>query len=184
MFEQLPLDLDRLRLRVPGPGYLEAFHVYRSDVTVARYQGWEPMNMGEARAFLKAQSSQTSYMPGTWRQLAIADITTDLLIGDMGVWLSSDRLQAEFGISITPDAQGQGYGSESVTGLIALLFLFTPVLEISARTDTRNLSCLAVLQHAGMLQVDTRKAEYKGEMCTECVFSIRKAASQYGTVVE
>ncbi len=175
MFETLPQDLSLLRLRRLRPSDLEAFYVYRSDPAVARYQGWEPMTIGDASDYLKAQSDQSPHVPGTWRQLAIVDITTDLLVGDMGVWLSSDCLKAEFGLSITPDAQGHGYGSESVIGLIDLLFLSTPVLEIEASTDTRNSSCLATLRRAGMRQVDTRQAEYKGEICTECVFSVRKA---------
>lgn len=175
MFNQLPQDLGRLRLRVLRPGDLEAFHAYRSDAAVARYQGWHPMSMAEASDYLQTQSTLSPYVPGTWRQLAIADTATDLLVGDLGVWLSPNLLKAEFGISITPAAQGHGYGTESVMGLIALLFSQSPVLEIEASTDTRNLPCLSALERAGMLQVETRQALYKGETCTERVFSIRKA---------
>lgn len=175
MFEKLPHDLSRLRLRPLRRGDVEAFHLYRSDPVVARYQGWEPMTMVEAIDFVESQSNEPSHEPGTWRQLAIADISTDLLVGDMGLWISPDRLKAEFGLSITPHAQGHGYGAESVVGLIGLLFLVTSVVEIEASTDTRNLPCLATLRSAGMRQVDTRRAEFKGEACTECVFSISKA---------
>jgi RimJ/RimL family protein N-acetyltransferase len=174
MFERLPHSLNRLRLRTLRPDDLEAFHAYRSDPVVARYQGWEPMTIREATDFLQAQASQTSHSPGTWRQFAIAD-QSDLLIGDIGLWLSPDCLQAEFGLSITPSAQGNGYGVECVRGLIEILFSATPVTEVVASTDIRNLACLAVLTRSGMRHVDTRQAEYKGEICTEHVFSSRKA---------
>ena len=58
--------------------------------------------------------------------------------------------------------------------LIGLLFSATPVTEVTASTDIRNAACLAVLANAGMGHVDTRQAEYKGEPCTEQVFSVRR----------
>ena len=177
MFERLPHSLNRLRLRTLRPDDLEAFHAYRSDPVVARYQGWEPMTTQEATDFLQAQISLSSHAPDIWRQLAIADLKSDLLIGDIGVWLSADCLQAEFGLSITPSAQGNGYGAECVHGLIELLFSTTPVTEVVASTDIRNLACLAVLTRSGMCHMDTRQAEYKGEICTEHVFSARKTDS-------
>lgn len=175
MFERLPYNLNRLRLRALRLNDLDAFHAYRSDPIVARYQGWEPMTPSEAADFLQSQASQTSHAPATWRQLAIADLKTDLLIGDIGVWLSGDGSKAEFGLSIASAAQGKGYGAECVRGLIDLLFSVTSVTEIEASTDIRNLACLAVLARSGMRHVSTRQAVYKGEICTEHEFSLCKA---------
>lgn len=133
------------------------------------------MATGEAADFLRAQSKQTCHVPGTWRQLAIADLQSDMLIGDIGLWLSPDCVQAEFGLSITPEAQGHGYGTECVRGLIELLLSTTSVTEVVACADSRNLACLAVLAHADMQHIGTRQAAYKGELCTEHVFSARRA---------
>ena len=170
----LPCELQRLRLRALRRDDLDAFLAYRSDPGVARYQGWAPMTGPEAVAFLEAQAGLAGFPPAMWSQCAIADLRTDALIGDMGICLSADSSQAEFGLSITPAAQGKGYGSESVRGLIGLLFSATPVTEVTASTDIRNAACLAVLANAGMGHVDTRQAEYKGEPCTEQVFSVRR----------
>ena len=175
MAERFPYKLQRLQLRALRVDDLNAFHAYRSDPSVARYQGWAPMTEPEAVSFLEAQAKQANFLPATWSQFAIADLKTDTLIGDMGIYLSADSFQAEFGLSITPAAQGNGYGSESVRGLIDLLFSATPVIEVVASTDTRNSACLAVLAHAGMRHVDTQQAEYKGELCTEQVFSVHKS---------
>lgn len=174
MFEVLPHALDRLRLRPLRAGDLDAFHGYRSDPDVARYQGWAPMTAGQAAEFLQLHAGQADLVAGAWRQWAVADLRDDRLLGDLGVWLSADCAQAEFGLSITPAAQGHGYGTECVRGLVALLFSATPVAEVVASADIRNAACLAVLARAGMRHVDTRRAGYKGESCTEQVFSMRK----------
>lgn len=175
MFERLPHSMKRLRLRTLRPDDLDAFHAYRSDPLVARYQGWEPMTSREASDFLRIHAGQTTHAPDTWRQMAIADLESDLLMGDVGVWISPDSSQAEFGLSITPSAQGNGYGAECVRGLIQLLFSATSVTEVVASADIRNLACLAVLANSGMRRMHTRKAVFKGEICTEHVFSVRKA---------
>lgn len=174
MFESLPHRLSRLCIRTLQPSDLEAFYAYRSDPAVARFQGWEPMSVSEAAAYLAFQSTQSIHLPDTWRQLAIADITTDSLVGDIGVWLSADSQGAEIGLSISPNFQGKGYGTESLRGLIALLFASTPIMEIEASADIRNVSCIAALTRAGFCHVDTRQAEYKGELCSELVFVVHR----------
>jgi RimJ/RimL family protein N-acetyltransferase len=128
------------------------------------------MTVVQATDYLASHSVPSRHIPGTWRQLAIAELTSDALVGDMGVWLSEDGLKAEVGLSITPFVQGKGYGSESLSGLIGLLFASTQIMEIEASTDIRNLPCLAALRRARFSHVDTRQAEYKGELCTELVF--------------
>jgi RimJ/RimL family protein N-acetyltransferase len=175
MLERLPYHLQRLRLRSLRQDDLSAFHAYRSDADVARFQGWSPMTVAEASAFLEAQTHNACLVPGTWHQLGIASLEGDLLLGDAGMWLSPDSTQAEFGLSIAPAEQGNGYGAESVRGLIELIFLATPVAEIVASSDVRNAPCLAALARSGMRHIDTRRAEYKGEMCTEHVFSVGRA---------
>lgn len=174
MFERLPCELQRLVLRQMRQEDLDAFHAYRNDPEVARFQGWSPMTRHEAGEYLRAQAMQVDFAPGSWRQIAIADLQSDLLVGDAGLWISADSSSAEFGLTITPAAQGKGYGSECVRGLIGLIFSATPVKEIAAASDVRNFPCLAALTRSGMRLSATRQAEYKGELCMEHVFSMRR----------
>lgn len=174
MAELLPHDLPHLRLRALRVADLDAFHAYRSDPRVARYQGWAPMTQAEAAAFLAAQAGPPALVRGGWRQWAIAERAGDRLLGDVGVWLSADARQAGFGLSIAPAAQGRGHGGECVRGLLALLFAAMPVEEVEASTDARNTPCLAVLARAGMRHVRTQQAIYKGEACVERVFVARR----------
>lgn len=175
MFDRLPYDLQRIRLRALRQADAGAFHAYRCDPEVARFQGWAPMTDREASDFVAAQACHRCLTPGAWHQLGIAYLDSDLLIGDAGVWLSPDSSQAEIGLSISSAAQGQGFGSECLNGLIDLLFAATNVAEIVGNADTRNPACLAVLARSAMRHVETRQAEYKGEVCIEHAFSVRRA---------
>lgn len=174
MFERLPCDLARVRLRPMRQADVAAFHAYRCDPGVARFQGWSPMTRQDASGFVAAQSRHRRLAPGAWHQLAIADRVNDALIGDAGIWLSPDGAQAEIGLSIGSAAQGRGYGSECLNGLIELLFSATPVMEIIGNVDARNAACLTAVARTGMCLIDTRQVHCKGEDCTEYAFSIRR----------
>lgn len=175
MIERPPEAPPRVHLRPLREDDLDAFYVYRSDPEVARLQGWEPISRQEAAEFLKANASAHAFVPGEWVQLAIASSQTDRLLGDLGVYLSHDQGIAEFGITITPAAQGHGYATEAISALLKLLFSSTPVAKAVACTDTRNAPCIAALKRAGMTSTAQREAEYKGELCTEMIFSIQRS---------
>ncbi len=180
MFECLPRDIGRVRLRRLRRDDLEGFRAYRADPRVAEYQGWEPMGVAEAEAFLASQAGHAALAPGAWRQLGIADAASDMLVGDIGLWLSPDQSTAEFGISLCAEAQGHGLGTECVRGLIDLLLLATPVEAIVAHADTRNLACIAMLRKAGMAQVSRREVSCKGERCVELGFKAKRSACAPG----
>ena len=170
MIPYLPFDLPRLRFRIFAAGDLPLFCRYRSNADVARFQGWAPMTSAEARQFVEEQRKINRLAPGAWAQLAIADRGSDELVGDIGIWLSHDSSAAEFGLTLMPEIQGQGFGTEAIRGIIDFLMLATPAMDVTAASDVRNEPCLGALRSAGMEQVATREQEYKGELCTEFVF--------------
>jgi aminoglycoside 6'-N-acetyltransferase len=133
------------------------------------------MSMEQAADFLASQAGHTELVPEEWHQIAIALAADDALIGDMGVWISGDQRQAEFGLSINPRYQSKGYGRAAVHGLISLIFSSTRVFEVVANSDIRNFPCLALLARSGMRYRSTSANEYKGEICTEQMFSITRA---------
>jgi len=174
MFERLPCELARVRLRAMRRADVAAFHAYRCDPEVARFQGWSSVTRQQASEFVETQSRHHRLTPDAWHQLAIADRASDALIGDAGIWLSPDGLQAGIGLSIGSAAQGRGYGAECLNGLIDLLFSATPVLEIIGNVDARNAACLAAVARTRMCLIGTRQVHSKGEACMEHAFSIRK----------
>ena len=90
---------------------------YRADPEVSRYQGWRPESLDEAKGFIRNQSGLIDPAPGEWFQRAIRRIDDGRLIGDLGLCLSGDG-QAEFGITLMPSAQGQGFAREALGGLL------------------------------------------------------------------
>lgn len=177
LFLHLPQSFQRVRLRKLRPSDFRAFHAYRSDPDVARYQGWSPMSEDEAMAFLREHGRNAGLEPGEWAQIGIASLVDDRLIGDIGVTLAMDGRWAEFGVSLHPDVQGGGLGREAVAALIGLLFAHTPVLRVVATADARNGACLQMLERLGMGLVDTTTTECKGEICTEHVFAIERGSA-------
>lgn len=129
------------------------------------------MSMDDALDFLCKEDSDAPLEPDSWRQIGIATACGDDLVGDIGIHLYADQRTAEFGLSVHPDRQGLGLGTEAVQALISLLFRHTSVDEVIAVTDARNAACIRLLAKSGMRHSSTRTAEYKGEQCTEFVFT-------------
>lgn len=132
------------------------------------------MTYGEAKRFLEEHARVAGLEPGAWTQLAIADRGSNELVGDLGIWLSTDSSEAEFGLSLAPGSQGRGLGSEAIAGVIEFLERCTPVTVVTAASDVRNTPCLGALASAGLDRVATREREYKGESCTEFVYRWRR----------
>lgn len=89
-------------LATPRPA-LRAFHeadaptlaAYRSDPDIARYQSWEiPVTVESATAFIRDVQHADPREPG-WFQHAVERSADQTLIGDVGVNLHDNRMQAE-----------------------------------------------------------------------------------------
>src|SRR5579875_1513874 len=68
----LPLETSRLVLRPFEERDLRHFVAYRSDPSVARYQGWDaPYRLEQATAFLREMRRTRPEESGSWYQVAI-----------------------------------------------------------------------------------------------------------------
>ena len=76
---------------------------------------------------------------------------------------------------MAPSAQGRGLGSEAVSCALALLFESGQVDVVEGITDARNAPSIRLLERVGMRLVKTRQTLFKGEACTEHVYSIARA---------
>jgi RimJ/RimL family protein N-acetyltransferase len=141
----------RLRIDALRPDDTAALFALRSDPAVARYQGWRPLDLAAARAFIERQSSAA--IPVGWFQRAIRLREDGRLVGDLGLNLPGDaKASVEFGISLAPAAQGQGYAGEAVRALFDHVFGRLGRHRIQASVDPRNVACLALLRSLGMRQ--------------------------------
>jgi RimJ/RimL family protein N-acetyltransferase len=173
----LPRTTDRLVLRRFVAGDLAAFQAYRRDPEVGRYQGWSVLDDAGAAAFIAGMAVAAFGVPGEWFQVAVADRSTGLLVGDIGICVDKDRTGvAEIGFSIASDMQRRGLGTEAVQAALALLFASGRVDVVAGITDARNLPSIRLLERVGMRHVRTQQMRFKGEVCTEHVYSLARSA--------
>jgi aminoglycoside 6'-N-acetyltransferase len=173
----LPRSCGRIVLRKLRVADLERFQAYRHDPDVGRFQGWSPQGDAVAREFLADMAHCEVLKNGAWTQLAIARDADDALLGDLGIRLSDDGSEAEIGISLARESQGQGFAGDAVRGAFALVFEQTRATHVVGVADARNVACLRLLERAGMRRVASVEAMFRGERCLEHTYRMDRAHS-------
>jgi len=173
--DELPIATERLILRRFEEGDLEAFVDYRCDPQVARYQSWSDFDTGEARVFILEQRTVSLAAPNQWFQIAIADISTNRLLGDVGICVRANGIVAEIGFTLAPRSQRRGIAFEAVQPVLRLLFETTEVERVEATTDLRNTASMRLLSRLGFSQIKIESARFKGETCNEATYELRRA---------
>jgi RimJ/RimL family protein N-acetyltransferase len=169
----MQLATARLRLDLLRAQDAEALFACRADPAVARFQGWCPSDVSEVRKFIEGQPAEAA--PAGWFQRAIRLRTDGRLIGDLGLNLPQDRTDAvEFGISIAPAWQGQGYASEVSRGVFDHVFGQLHRHRIRASVDPRNLASVAMLRALGMRQEAHHRQSLwlHGEWVDDVIFAL------------
>ncbi len=171
----LPILTDRLVLRRFGLEDLDAFQSYRTDPEVARLQGWEPMSIEEARAYLAEQSGRMLGPAGEWLQVAITRRDSGLLIGDLGLCVIDETAGiVEIGYTVARMGQGQGHATEAVTAIVDTLLAPGRFAAIVATTDARNAPSLALLRRLGFRLQRSASTTFRGEACVEHTFTLSR----------
>lgn len=166
------ISTERLELRPFRDSDAEAFAAYRSVREVARFQSWDaPYPLDQARTTVAGFATSDPLQPG-WFQYAI-DLD-GVLIGDLGLNLHENLMQAELGFTLAPAYQGKGYGTEAVRGLLNHLFTERHLHRVSAEADARNLSSARLLERVGFRQEGFRPANtwFKGEWTDDLLFGL------------
>ena len=172
MADPLPRTAGSVVLRRLAPADLRAFQAYRHDAELGQYQGWAATSDDDAREFLSHMSTAELLQPGVWCQIGIAESSSLELVGDIGLLLASDSLQAEIGFTLRRQSQGHGLATAAVQETIGLVFEHTRAEKVVGITDARNVSSIRLLERVGMRKVDTRSATSRGEPCTEYVYAV------------
>jgi RimJ/RimL family protein N-acetyltransferase len=165
---------ERLVLRRFTEDDIEAFAGYRSDPRVARYQGWSaPVPLTAAAELVRELAGGDPQQPG-WFQYAIELRATRTLIGDIGVNLHENRMQAEIGFTLATAYQGQGYATEAVRRVLDHLFGDHGLHRVSAECDARNLASVRLLTRLGFRHEGHRVAHtwLKGEWTDDLLFGL------------
>jgi aminoglycoside 6'-N-acetyltransferase len=131
------------------------------------------MTWEAAEAFLHETVEATHLLPGHWVQLAVASTASDLLLGDVGLYLSDDSTFAELGFTLARAHQGQGHAARAAELAIQQALRVPTLREVRAVTDQLNHASISVLTRAAFVQTGTREAVFKGKPCLEVLF-VRK----------
>jgi aminoglycoside 6'-N-acetyltransferase len=166
---------ERLTVRRFQPGDAESFAAYRSVPEVAQYQSWDaPFSLEKATATVQRFADGDPLTPG-WFQYAI-DLD-GVLIGDIGLNLHENLMQADVGFTLAPEYQGKGYATEAVRGLLNYLFLERNLHRVSAECDARNVSSAALLKRLGFRDEGLRRQNtwFKGEWTDDLFFGLLRS---------
>ncbi|HEY3562814.1 MAG TPA: GNAT family protein [Kribbella sp.] len=161
---------ERLTVRRFTAADAERFAAYRSDPDVSRFQGWEPpLPLAEALQTVE-RFGQADPEAAGWFQYAV-DLD-GVLIGDLGVNLADNLMQADVGFTFAAEFQGQGYASEAVRGLLHHLFVDRDLHRISAEADARNNASVRLLERVGFTREGLRLSNtwFKGEWTDDVLF--------------
>jgi len=153
----------------------ETLFAYRGDDAVARYQGWRPKDLAEARRFIDEQQSTPFRRPDSWAQLAIRDRDTGELLGDLGVHFPASPDDAiEFGVSLRPDRQGKGYAREAMSAMLDASFSDWGYRRAVGSVDPRNVASIALLKSLGFRQEAHHVESYffRGEWVDDMIFAM------------
>jgi aminoglycoside 6'-N-acetyltransferase len=167
------LATPRLSLRRFQPGDAPTLSAYRSDPVTARYQNWTvPVSLESAASLVQEFAATDPAQPG-WFQYAIELKADGCLVGDVGVNLHENRMQAELGYTLAPDRQGYGYATEAVRTVLDDLFM-RGLRRVSAECDVRNVRSARLLERVGF-QLEGRRPEFtwiKGEWTDDLLFGL------------
>ena len=139
----------RLRLDALRDEDADALFAYRSDPAVARFQGWKPASVADAKRFIETQHGVAPDTPDTWWQRAIRLRDSGELIGDLGLHFMGEGT-VEVGISLAPVHQRRGYAREALEVMLDFVFGGLRKRRVIAQVAPRNFMCMRLLEGLGM----------------------------------
>lgn len=135
---------------------LDSFMTYRNNDEWMKYQGFKNLTKEEYRkALLIPLNIEKGF------QLAIADKTTDNLLGDL--YLMKKEKTITIGYTINPSCSRKGYISEVLKALLPTLKVHYPDCEIMAMTEKENIPSKNLLLKLGFVY-DGWIDEYQSEV--------------------
>lgn len=173
----LKIETERLRFRPLSLEDAEILFDYRSDPAVSRFQNWEPSNIDEVIDFINKNMMVELNTPDSWLQLAIVAQDSNLLVGDFALhFLEEENPQCEIGFTVSPQFQGQGFGTEAVTRMLEFLFSELNKHRVFASVDPENGASMRVLEKAGLNKEAHFKKSllFKERWVDDVIFAILK----------
>ena len=172
----LPLETERLTLRLFDDGDAAALYAIQRRPDVTRYLYWGPRSRTDVRRMIERRKQFTGFeRGGDSVVLAAALRASSALIGDVMLhWSSEEHHQGEIGFVLHPDHHGHGYATEMSAAMLEMGFAGLGLHRIIGRCDDRNDASARVMGRLGMRrEAHLEENEFiKGEWTGELVFAI------------
>lgn len=147
----LPIETERLFLRVFTPDDAVRYHSYRSLPETVRYLYRDPMTMEQAVERMPQYARCEFEKDTDFFVLAIQPKHTQELAGEILFKLESIwAKQGEIGWSLHPDSVGNGYVTEAARALMQYGFEHFGFHRVFARIDVENTASVRVAERLGM----------------------------------
>ncbi|HST49453.1 GNAT family N-acetyltransferase [Jatrophihabitans sp.] len=147
-----PVRTDRLLLRLPGPGDVEATWTFRQLPSVSHWLTSAPDTLEEYRAVFE-------HPPRLAKALVVeldGVVIGDLMIAVEDAWAQTEiaeqarGVQAELGWVFSPDHGGRGYATEAVRELIRICFTDLGLRRVTANCFAGNEASWRLMERVGM----------------------------------
>lgn len=124
---------------------------YHRHPEVSRFQSWGTESVDAIQTYIRGLAAADPDTPGKWYQVGIFLRVGGKLIGDCGLRvLESEPRQAEIGITLAPEFQGQGYATEALKALLGYLLVTLGKHRVFGSVDPRNVASIKLLERVGM----------------------------------
>jgi RimJ/RimL family protein N-acetyltransferase len=168
------IESSRLLLRRFTPDDFAALHTYRNDPAVAKYQSWTDKTELEIHTLIEDQKSLQLGIPGEWFMFAIILKKTGTLIGDCAFSVKKDDpRQAEIGITLSNQAQGQGFAHETIMLALNYLFENSKIDRIVLIADVKNRACIKLITNLHIPPVNPLLG-YKGAAADTLFYNLKE----------
>lgn len=144
---EIQIKTERLTIKPVSLADARDMFEYRTNENIFRFQTFKPKTINEIEDFIK-NNSKGFNKEGKWFQLGI--YLKAKMIGDIGIhFIGPNNKQCEIGYTISHMYQNNGYGKESVKGVVTYLFEKLNKHRIIASLDPHNLASIALLESVG-----------------------------------
>jgi len=155
------VETRRLRVRPLADADRDRLLRYRNDPETARLRGWsQPFSLDRVDGFIAANTASRPGVAGGWYQFAVADRSTDELVGDVGLYTAAPGHSpgGRIGFTIDPDFRGRGYAIEAARAVRDFAFDSLGFPSLGADALAENLASLRVLHRLGFIATGDARA--------------------------
>lgn len=173
---ELPLETDRLLLRLAREEDVDALMEYSADPEVCRYLPYEPRDREEIEKSMERRLGFTEFTPEGHPLFFHVELKeTGAMIGEFLLFSRNvEARQGEIGYVLNPRFQGKGYGLEAATALMDAAFKKADLHRIEAKCSAPNLASWKLMEKLGMRREAhfREQAIFKGDWDELLVYAI------------